>query len=157
MFTDQLMQPALLDSAQRAPLIPDDSVADVRHGLTFAGVFHGVKTRLLAHWHVAKNLAGPAIQSDYPAGRPGRLVQLLHPRPQRPTRAQLERIRSSQVGELAQKLSVEVEFLNPPVLAVSNIKDIVLIDYDRVRQMELPRTRARTAPLANLLAIDRVL
>jgi hypothetical protein len=41
--------------------------------------------------------------------------------------------------------------------AVSNIKDIVLIDYDRVRQMELPRTRARTAPLAKLLAIDRVL
>src|SRR5256885_4169062 len=72
-------------------------------------------------------------------------------------RAQLERIGSSQIGDFAQKFSVEVEFLNPPVLAVSNIEDVVLIHHDGVRQMELSRTGARTAPLANFFAIGRVL
>ena len=64
------MQHALLDSAQRAPLEPDDSVANVRHGLTLAGVFHGVKARVLAHWHVAQNLAALAPSLTTQPGDP---------------------------------------------------------------------------------------
>jgi hypothetical protein len=82
-----LCSDALLDTAQRAPLKPDDPVANVRHGLILAGVLHGVKTRLLAHWHAAQNLAGLAVQLDYPAGRSRCLVQRLHSGPQRPLRA----------------------------------------------------------------------
>jgi hypothetical protein len=54
-----LVQQALLDTAQRALLEPDDSVANVRHGLTLAGPFHGVKARVLAHWHVRTDDEGP--------------------------------------------------------------------------------------------------
>jgi hypothetical protein len=57
-------QHALLDTAKRAPLEPDHSVANVRHGLTLAGVFHGVKACPLGHGYVAQNLAGLAIQLD---------------------------------------------------------------------------------------------
>jgi hypothetical protein len=60
---------------------PDDFVADVRHGLTIAGVFHGMKTCLLGHQHVGQDLAGLAIQLHYPAGRAGRLIERLHSRP----------------------------------------------------------------------------
>jgi hypothetical protein len=60
---------------------PDDCVADVRHGLTIAGLFQGMKTRLLSHRHVAQDLAGLAIQLHYPAGRASRLIERLHSRP----------------------------------------------------------------------------
>jgi hypothetical protein len=138
-------------------LKPDDSVPHVRNGLILAGVLHGVKTRPLAHMHVAQNLAGLAVQLDYPAGRSEWLVQRLHSGPQRPIRTQLERIRSSQVWNLAQELSIEVEFLNPPILALSNIEDVVLVDHDAVRQVELARIRACTAPLTNFPATSGVL
>lgn len=111
-----------MDTSKRAPLEPDDSVANARHGLTLAGVFHGVKARPLVDRHVAQNLTGLAIQLDYPAWRSGRLIERLHSRPQRPIGTQLERVRSSQVWNLLQEFSVEVEFLYPPVLAVSNIR-----------------------------------
>src|SRR5205807_1320356 len=75
----------------------------------------------------------------------------------RPIRAQLERIGPAQVGELAQKFSVEVEFLDPPVLAVGDIEDVVLIRHNGVGQMELSGTGTRTAPLADLFAIGSVL
>jgi hypothetical protein len=45
-------------------LEPHDFVANIRHGLILAGVFHGVKARLLAQRHITQNLAGLAIQLD---------------------------------------------------------------------------------------------
>jgi hypothetical protein len=148
-------RPRTIRFPRRSTLHP--SVANARHGLTLAGVFHGVKTCPLAHSYKTQNLAGLAIQFDYPAGRSGRLIERLHSRPQRPIDARLERIGSSQVWNLAQKLSVEVEFLYPPVFTVSNIEDIVLIHHDGVWQTELPRTVTRAAPLAHLPSISGVL
>jgi hypothetical protein len=78
---DQLVQLALWDTRRRAPLKPDDSIANVRHRLTLAVVLHGVKTCPLVHRHVAQNLAALAIQLDDPAGRSGGLIQRLHSRP----------------------------------------------------------------------------
>src|SRR5258708_5493513 len=59
-------------------LEPDNLVADVRHGLVPAGVFHGVNTCLLDYGHVAQDLAGLAFQLNHPAGRSGRLIERLH-------------------------------------------------------------------------------
>src|SRR5205085_3303572 len=55
------------------------------------------------------------------------------------------------------KFSVEIEFFNAPVLAVSDVEDAVLVRHDGVRQMELSRTPARAAPFADLFAIGSVL
>src|ERR1700722_571266 len=71
----------LLDTAHRTLLEPYDSFASVRHGLNLAGSLRGVKTRTLGRWHVAQNLAGLAVQLDYPSWRSGRLVRRLHSRP----------------------------------------------------------------------------
>jgi hypothetical protein len=103
----RIVQHVLLGAAQGGSLEPDNFIANVRHGLTLASVFHAVKAQLIAHPHVAQNLAALAIKLDHPTGRAGQLVQRLNSRPQRPIRAQLQRIRSSQVCNLAQKLSVE--------------------------------------------------
>ena len=47
---------ALLDTAQRAPLEPDDFVPNVGHRLTLDGVLHGVETLPLVHGEFRRRL-----------------------------------------------------------------------------------------------------
>src|SRR4029077_4604287 len=48
--------------------------------------------------------------------------------------------------EHAQKFSVGIEDLNAPVGAIANVKIVVAVDHDGVRQAELPRLSAFVAP-----------
>ena len=59
---------------------PDAFVADVRHGLTIAGVFYGMKTRLLSHRHVAKDLAVLRSNFTIQPAEPAWLIERLYSR-----------------------------------------------------------------------------
>jgi len=58
-------------------LEPEQFVANAGQGLAIAGLFHGVKARLLPYRQIAQNLARLAIELDDPAGRSGRLIEWL--------------------------------------------------------------------------------
>src|SRR4030095_7621238 len=63
----------------------------------------------------------------------------------------------SAVLPLAQILARLIEALDAPVLAVGDVHHPGRVDLNRMRQHELPGTRARSAPLAHLGAIASVL
>lgn len=82
-------------------------------------------------------------------------VERLHTAPQHSAR-QLERIDSSKVCDLAEELAVEVKFLNTAIFPVGHIDCSLLVDLDRMWQVDLAGTLAWLAPLLHFLAAGSV-
>src|SRR5215467_4410159 len=58
---------------------------------------------------------------------------------------------------LAEILACQIKTLDSSILPIRDVDDTVLVDLNRVRQFELPRTRTSAAPFADFLSFGRVL
>src|SRR6266581_2825343 len=77
----------------------------------------------------------------------------MHGSPQSAAR-DLERVGLADRG-LVQVFAVQIEYLDPPVLAVGDV-ECLAVDDDRMRKMELPRADSGPSPLADLLSVRSV-
>src|SRR5882672_10832029 len=99
-----------------------------------------------------KNLSAVSIDFHVPAVGFVRHIAILRPDPQRAV-AESDRGHFAEVVPLAQILSIQVEALQPGVVAIRHIDDSLIVDSDPVRLVELSRTRTRTAPLPDAFAL----
>src|SRR4051794_19056335 len=90
---------------------------------------------------IPQHFSSGAVYLNQPSGGLVRYVSWVCADPEIPVRSDADRECLAEVAPLAEVFAVQIESLNPPVLAVGYVNRPVT-DHDPVYQMELAGTRA---------------
>ena len=104
---------------------------------------------------VAGDRSGLAIDFHQPSRRQVRLIARLRGEPHR-TGLCLQREGLPERRPLAQIGAGLIEPLHAAILPIGDIDEAFVVDLNRVRQAELPRSGASCSPLTNLLPVPRI-
>src|SRR5262245_47517747 len=100
----------------------------------------------------AQDFAGLPVDLDKPPISPVRHIARLGTHPKVAAGSDLERKGLAEVAPFADVAALHSESLDAAVLAISHIQDVVAVDRDSVRQMELAGSGPGLAPLPNAFA-----